>query len=342
MNVMKKRRQKRSIKRFISIAAVNALLLLILFGLLEAYCRYAGIPFQPSWTPTENAVARFDEELGWSYLPNTSKTQSSPHYSVQVHFDKDGIRVPSPEFEFEYSRPSVLFIGGSFTMGHGLPYHESFVGQFGSRPDVPYQAVNLGVQGYGSDQALLALKRFLPKFNTRIVVYTFMWGHITRNGNYDRRLLHPDAKFLGTKPLFDLNGRNELYLAKKPLRYEDYVHSWVIDALKIKLGRRLDWFPPFPEDLTTAIIREMKRYCEENQAHFVVLNWRWVTSSYNVLFQDLDDVAVIDTLHNAPADWNARRIPGDGHPNAEAGERIAQLLFEYFVEKKWFADHEHL
>jgi hypothetical protein len=326
----------------LSIAAVNALLFLMLFGVLEVYCRYAGIPFQPTWTPTENVVARFDEDLGWSYLPNMSKTQSGTSYSVQVHFDKDGIRIPSPDFEFDYARPSVLCIGGSFTMGHGLPYEESFAGQLAARPDMPYQVVNLGVQGYGSDQALLALKRFFPKFKTKIVVYTFMWGHITRNGNYDRRLLHPDAKFLGTKPLFRLNRQKEMYLAKKPVRYEDYVHSWVIDALKIKVGERLGWFPPFPEELTAAIIREMKRYCDANQAHFVVVNWRWVASSYNALFQDLDDIAVIDTLHNAPADWNARRIPGDGHPNAQAAERISQLLFTYFVERQWveeLSDH---
>jgi hypothetical protein len=333
---MKTRRQKSGFIRFITILAGNLLLLLVLLGLVEAYCRFAGIPYRVTWTPTETAVARFDDELGWSYLPNCSKTQSSPNYSIQVHFDQDGIRVPSPDVQFDYSRPSVLFIGGSFTMGHGLSYEESFVGQFAARPDMPYQVVNLGVQGYGSDQSLLTLKKFFPKFKTKIVVYTFMWGHITRNGNYDRRLLHPDAKFLGTKPLFRLNRRKELYLARTPLRYEEYLKSWLLDALTIKVGNRLGWFPPFPEDLTSAIIQEMKTYCEAHQAHFVVLNWRWVRSSYNALFEELEGVEVIDTLHHAPADWNARRIPGDGHPDARAGERVSRILYEYMLERKWF------
>ena len=68
-------------------------------------------------------------------------------------------------------------------MGHDLSYEESFVGKFEALQEVPYQIVNLGVQGYGSDQALLTLKRYLPKFQTKVVVYTFIEDHILRNGN---------------------------------------------------------------------------------------------------------------------------------------------------------------
>ena len=130
-----------------------------------------------------------------------------------------------------------------------------------------------------------------------VVVYTFIEEHIRRNGNYDRRLLLPSAKFLGTKPLFGLNREKKLYLAQKPLPYEAYIHSYFFDLLKIRIGKRLEIFPPYPVELTKEIIREMNKYCIENNVHFVVLNWRKHEDSYND-FQDLN-IEIIDTLKNA-------------------------------------------
>ena len=79
----------------------------------------------------------------------------------------------------------MLFVGGSFTMGHGVQYEDTFVGQVEAMPQFPYQAVNLGVQGFGTDQSLLLLKRHFNKFNTIAVVYTFIEDHIVRNANYE-------------------------------------------------------------------------------------------------------------------------------------------------------------
>jgi len=50
------------------------------------------------------------------------------------------IRIPYPGFRFDYSRPSVLFIGCSFVMGHGLSYEDSFVGQFQNSRENPFQS----------------------------------------------------------------------------------------------------------------------------------------------------------------------------------------------------------
>lgn len=314
-----------------SVLAFNLLLLIIGLFILEIICRVAGIPYKQNWTPNEYGFARFDHELGWSYIPNKSAVNKTGNLAIPVYFDENGIRIPSPDFRFDYSKPSILFIGGSFTMGHGLLYEESFVGRFASFKDLPYQMVNLGVQGYGSDQALLALKRFLPMFNTKMVVYTFIEDHILRNGNYDRRTLIPTAKFLGTKPLFALDKDGRLYLKRKPVLYKDYLNSYLLDFLKISIGKRFGLFPPYPEDLTRAIIKEMKRYSDENAAHFVVIKWRWTEKDYTEIFDDMD-VNIIDTLESAPQGWSDMRLLGGVHPNAEASKHVAKLLFEYLQE----------
>lgn len=313
------------------ILAVNFLLFSLVIILLEGSFRILGIPYKVAWIPNENALAKFDSELGWSYIPDKSTTQKIKDKIIPVHFDRNGIRVPYSNFQFKTSDPSILFIGDSFTFGHGLSYEESFVGKFASLKEIPYQVVNLGVQGYGSDQALLALKKYLPMFNTKIVVYTFIEDHIKRNNNYDRRLLMPTAMFLGTKPLFALNKKGELYLSKKPLLYKDYVHSYLIDFLKIRIGPKLGP-SSYPEELTKAIILEMKRISEENGVHFVVVNWRWTKNDYDRLFKDLD-ADVIDTMEDAPKGWEKMVVNGGIHPDAQAGDHVVQLLLKYFQKK---------
>lgn len=313
----------------------NLLLFSLTFILTEGVFRFKGIPYSRNgYIPNENSFARFDPELGWSYIPNKSAINKSGGGAIKktVHFDENGFRVPRAGFKLSDTEPSVIFIGGSFTMGHALSYEESFVGNFDSIKEIPFQTVNTGVQGYGSDQALLTLKKHLTKFNTKVVVYTFIEDHIRRNGNYDRRMLIPTARFLGTKPKLALNDRSELYIQKKPLLYKDYTHSYLLDFFKIRIGTVLGSFPYFPEELTKEIMREMKRYSNEYGAHFVILNWRWSDKEYNKLFQDID-IDVIDTIGNEPPDWQNMVILKGIHPNAQASTHASELLLKYFNEK---------
>ena len=313
--------------RVFKILAVNFLVLLTLLVLLECGLRIFHYPFKTDWEPLENSLARFDSLLGWSYVPNMAKAVDFETYRRDVYTDGDGIRVSAANYSFQVKTPTALFIGCSYTMGHGLSYQESYVGRFAALADGRLQTVNLGVQAYGTDQSLLILKKFINKFNTKVVIYTFMDEHISRNGNYDRRMFMPDARFIGTKPLFELDEKGELYLAKKPLLYKDYLHSWLFDALILKIGPHLSVYPPYPEQLTHALILEMNRLCKERNIRFILLNWRWNETGYN----NFDTVRVekVDTMLFAPQKWEHLRIPGDNHPDAEAGRIVADFLYNY-------------
>jgi len=323
----------RSLRRkLLLILAINLGILVLLFLVLEVTFRIIGYPFSGDWVPTENGVARFDPELGWTYLPDISRTLVFNDRRLEMHFDKDGIRVPGPNHRFRPDKPSVLFIGGSYTMGHGLPFEETFPHQFGVSTGGRYQVVNLGVQAYGTDQALLTLRKHLKKFNTRVVVYTFFERHLLRNGIRDRRLLIPNARFLGTKPRFALDANGNPFLADRPVLYDDYWNSYVVDFLKLSIGPRLRLFPPFPEELTMALIREMNEYCGEHGVTFIMLNWRWSGRGYDN-FGDLG-IEVVDTLSHAPRLWPQMRIPGDGHPDAAACRVVAEMLHYVFRSKR--------
>jgi hypothetical protein len=138
-----------------------------------------------------------------------------------MYFDDVGLRVAGTRDHADPASPSVLFVGDSFTFGRGVTYQESFIGQLRSRPDFPFQVINLGVQGYGTDQALPLLKRQFQKFNVKAVVYCFFSLQVERNEISNVRILHTRSRLLGTKPMFALKPDGELFLAKAPQRSHD-------------------------------------------------------------------------------------------------------------------------
>jgi hypothetical protein len=301
----------------------------------EAVFRLIDYPFRPTWTPSENALARFDKDLGWSYLPDHSGTVQpfgDEASAVPVRFDRHGSRVRAEGDERDPERPSVLLVGGSVTMGHGLVYDETFAGRLEAREDFPLQPVNLGVQAFGTDQALLMLERHLGTFDTRAVVYTYVSDHVVRNSVADRRYLYRGARVLGTKPLFRLGRDERLEQVGTPVRARKLKYSRVAAALRLAEIRLLP--PPGPE-LTRALMLRMREVAESRGAAFVVV--RVVQSppmsAPGPPVFERTDLDVIDTTVNAPAGWDDWVIPGDGHPDARANARIAELIVERLRER---------
>ena len=301
---------------------VTAVILSFVFAIMlaEGLARVLQLPFKPKWVPSENPLARFDPELGWSYIPSKSVTQQfgADHHDIPMYFDDLGCRVPAPVYHADRSAPTALFVGDSFTFGHGVTYEESFVGRLANRPDSPFRVVNLGVQAYGTDQTLLLLKRQFKKFNTKMVVFTFTTPQIGRNEVYDRRLQYPDGLFLGTKPMFALNSNGSLYLARHPIELKDYSYSHLWAALKIvelRLG------PPPGVRLTRALINDMKSFVESNGAEFVVVDW-YADEGFPWGL----DADVVYASANPPTGWDAWTIPGDGHPDPRAHLYVSELI----------------
>ena len=304
-------------------------------GLAELALRATGRPFQVRWTPSENALAQFDPEIGWTYIPSRSHVRAfgSDRRQVAIHFDAAGARVASPDDVSDPKAPTVLLVGCSYTFGHGLPFEETFAGRLAATPAFPFQVVNLGVQGYGTDQALLWLERNFARLNVKVVVYTFLEDHVTRNANDDRRLLYPDARFLATKPLFGVGRDGALYLRRAPRRTDE------IRSLRLWDWMRLLWTQrgPLPDrDLTRALVTKMRDYVEMDGARFVVVNWDQEVDERTFLpyppgqgrsaiLEGLG-LDILDTRAGAPPDWDRWTIPGDPHPDARAHGRVAALL----------------
>jgi len=290
-----------------------------------------GKPFAENWEPQEYARAQFDPEIGWTYRPNQSRSVDfvAGQPPVLVHHNELGARVRSEGTHFDRTAPTLILVGCSYTMGFGLPYEETFAGYLEATPDFPFQVVNLGVEGYGTDQSMLILKRYFDSFDTKVVVFTYTEGQNDRNLNYDRRILHRGARFVGTKPLFGLNREGAVTLKKRPLRYEDLSWSRVWAYIQIAWQR---WGPIPTFDLTRALVQEMKDYVEARGATFVVVDWDWAwpgTEGDPSPFEGMN-LNLIDTGDEAPpgwGEWNSSwMLPNDSHPSTKGALRVARLI----------------
>jgi hypothetical protein len=311
--------------------AAGSVLLAVVAALVlaEVAFRALGLPFRERWTPSENAVARFDPELGWSYIPDHSVTQEfgSQRRPIELSFDSIGARAGSAERRLDPQAPTAIFVGGSVTMGHAVTHEESFPGVLESMEPFPLQVVNLAVQGYGTDQSLLRLERHIGRFDTRVVVYGFICDHVKRNANADRRLLYPDSRFLGTKPRFELGRDGRPRLEQTPRLYEEIGYSRVAAYARIFLTLN----GPKPGlGLTRALVREMKELTEARGAFFLVLYW-YSDDAVGLCgpdpFEGLD-VHVVNTAEHEPPGWEFWGVPGDGHPDARAHAHVARLLLD--------------
>jgi len=325
--------RKRLVFACVALAASVSLTLLA----LEVALRIVHKPFAESWEPQESARAQFDPEIGWTYRPNQSAWVDfvGGQPSVLVNHNEIGARVRSEGLRFDQEAPTLILVGCSYTMGFGLPYEETFAGYLESLPGFPLQVVNLGVEGYGTDQSMLILKRYFDSFNTKAVVFTYSEGQNDRNLNYDRRILYGDARFVGTKPLFGLHRDGSVYLRKKPILYEDLSYSRVWAYIQIAWQRR----GPKPTfDLTRALVEEMREYAEARGATFIVVDWDWIYTDYVGApppFEGMD-IHLIDTGDNAPpkwGKWNSKwRLPNDSHPSAVSALRVGELICQELMD----------
>ncbi|MEA2625087.1 MAG: hypothetical protein QOD06_1132 [Candidatus Binatota bacterium] len=128
----------------------------------------------------ERCRKSFDKDLGWIY-----------------RFDSPFGERPRAR---DYGRPLIATFGDSFTYGVDVRFRETFQTYLS---DLLHADVyNLGVGGYGTDQAYLRFRRDYPKLRTPIVVLGLISENINRTVNVYRRFYYPPTGGPMTKPRF--------------------------------------------------------------------------------------------------------------------------------------------
>jgi len=258
----------------------------------------------------------YDETLGYDHIPGAHGTHHGVWYRAEYTIDeRKGRRIPCPEGPVG----TVLFLGGSFTFGHGVSDRDAYPAVLAREFWKEWEVRNRAVMGWGTAQAWLALQEALAGADPPdLVAYGMIPDHIERNyiraswvravtaGPYGKRG-HPRVEIEGGKP----------------------VHRGLVEP-----GEGL---PDSPEvrdrelRLTLALLTAMRGLCEERGAGFVVLLLPrgpipvcWPPELIRGM--ERDGVPFLD-LSGLPVNG----IPYDGHLDAESHRAIAEAVAGSFV-----------
>jgi hypothetical protein len=181
----------------------------------------------------------YDEAYGWA-LRRGARYEGRGGETITVN--DDGYRGPGHPRAPTPGITRVVMLGDSVTFGTGVGDEETFSHLLDARPEL--EVLNLGVDGYGTDQELIRLEREGLAWRPQVVILNFC----VRNDYFDNSL--PVALYDGRspKPYFKLAGtglsRRDVHLVlSHPQRVAVALmeNSYLLNALL-----RLRGAPPDP------------------------------------------------------------------------------------------------
>lgn len=218
---------------------------------------------------SETRIAKFNPQLGWSYIPSNS-TQGD--YGVYYNFNKEGYRAETVDYVTDFSKPIILVIGDSMLFGHGLDFKDTFGYKLKERLQDKYEVINFAVQAFGTDQMYLMLQRVFPIYKPKIVIIDFLPEHISRNVSRDRREFYRCSRFIGTKPTFSIAG-NKLKLDYRPQPYGLYDNPRVLLLIrKVFDGKLTQRAERYGQEITQRLMDSIATYVEKNDSKLYVFN----------------------------------------------------------------------
>lgn len=163
---------------------------------------------------------RLDEVTGWSHVPGSQGwwTGEYGEFRAWVRINADGLR----DREIPRRKPAgtarVLTLGDSITAAFQVPLEETFQKvleqRLNARATSPrYEVLNAGVNGYGTDQALLYYRHRGADYRPDVVLLMFYLGNDIKDN--DPRFRAPFSNY--AKPHFVL-AQGGLRLVEFPYR----------------------------------------------------------------------------------------------------------------------------
>ena len=148
---------------------------LLFFILIFAICEIAlRIIYPNRLLPLDerNSLYQFDDRLGW-FPKENQKIIFEGSLSIHVGHNNMGFR---DHEHGEKKKKRIAFIGDSFTWGYDVEVEERFTNLLQQKIE-NWEIVNLGVSGYGTDQAFVLLQDRFEQYLPDIVFLTFYRGN---------------------------------------------------------------------------------------------------------------------------------------------------------------------
>jgi len=234
--------------------ATQLLILLITLAVAELILRVIDLRYLRLDESGVQPVYAHDAEFGWFPIPNSVQAYTGSR-TVKVHHNSIGFRDAEPQ---QTSKPTIAFVGDSFVWGYDSEEGERFTDLL--RDTMPnHRIVNLGVNGYGTDQEYLMLRRVWDRFTPAVVVLMVCVDN-------DRIENSTNLRYDGPyKPYFDLAANT---FGGQPVpwsRHLTFGHSWIAQhsfLVRVAVSAYVYWkHPPLrladPTERLIGMMREM-------------------------------------------------------------------------------------
>lgn len=276
--------------------------------------------------------ARYDGVLGWDGLENAQDTFEWVDTRHHVRQNRYGYR--GPEYDYERSgKRRILFLGDSFVWGFGVENEEIFTHILGKKLQSTAEVINMGVSGYGTDQAYLLWKQKARKWNPddvvlMVTIFTDFWDNVEA------------IRYGYPKPFFRLNRSGDVTLFNVPVpsragEWRDPDGEVISDG--IGWMNYISSHSVFANVLKTAAIRNttMRHYLEERDmviSRLPGFNWEYPlylkqpgeieTNTWNLLFALINKLD--DDVTAAGAQLSVALIPSIVQVYPELWEKFAR------------------
>ena len=268
----------------------------------EVGLRILKLPRRYDTALTSEALGERSARYGWVYKASKLVTVETAGRAIHYDFNAEHNRARTVDDVPDPTRPSILFVGESITAGHGLEWDESYPTLVGEA--LGLQVVNLGVEGYASDQAFLRLLDTLPRFEHPVAIVTvFLPTLVSRVERVD----HPRMVFDGPEVMLVAPGFvQNLRLTQAFRESFDFHAEWAIQTTAEAFRR-------------TAALAKTRGA----RALFVApyLGKKPRGDGYLI-----DELLVRQGLDVLDPDFDFEPIPADGHPNAASTRRLAEAI----------------
>jgi len=267
---------------------------------------------------------QYDSQLGWRNIANWKATT----FGRELKTNSKHLRDREYAFEKPADWKRVLILGDSFAWGYGVANREIFtevLEDHFERFQRPYQVINTGVSGWGTDQQLLFLQAEGIKYSPDIVILAFYLGNDPSN-------CVESVQYGLHKPVFmdlDLSLRN-VPVPKPPADQSETIRSQV-DR----------------HTLAVRIIEEIVKTCQSINADFVLMKFGVFQQPDHpaVLAANADFEAKLDRIRSSihyldlDHEFRTRALSfaeltegvDDGHWNAHGHGIVADILHEYLL-----------
>lgn len=279
-----------------------------------------------------------DPQLGWINRPiakQAFRVPGEPPHTVTIL--ENGARASSLRTSIRDTRRDIIFVGCSFTHGWGLNDEETFAWKVqAALPD--WNVHNFGVNGYGTCQAYMLLKRLFEreKWHKPVVIYGFIDEHESRNvadylWHYVLSLLTSTGNVSLPSCMTDSLGA---IVFNPPRPYPEFPFRHTLAAIPIfeKLYLKVQGASLASQSqvITEQLLVEMEAFTTARSGMFVALFFKssQPRSSHYRQFLKNRGSRIIDI--NLSDQKNTGRLTFfDGHPNSRMTDLIAQNVVNF-------------